>query len=153
MTKQGSREPACIRPPGPAPDDHWDNGETLTGEVDAVALRRNVERWAPTGIRGLVIGGSTGEAVFLDERERDLSWDVVARSVPDDLLLVAGTGVDDCLGVLLKLFHGGHDVDVRDVVVVALEARDLAGDVVFQGGGDDEMASGDAQLHVASLTC
>ena len=68
--------------------------DPVTGEVDAVALRRNVERWARTGISGLVIGGSTGEAVFLDERERDLSWDVVARSVPDDLLLVAGTGAE-----------------------------------------------------------
>ena len=68
--------------------------DPVTGEVDPVALRRNVEKWAPTGIRGLVIGGSTGEAVFLDERERDLSWDVVRRSVPDDLLLVAGTGAE-----------------------------------------------------------
>ena len=68
--------------------------DPVTGEVDPVALRRNVERWARTGIRGLVIGGSTGEAVLLDEGERDLSWDIVARSVPDDLLLVAGTGAE-----------------------------------------------------------
>ncbi len=74
--------------------------DPVTGEVDAVALRRNVERWAPTGIRGLVIGGSTGEAVFLDEGERDLSWDVVARSVPDDLLLVAGTGAESLRATL-----------------------------------------------------
>ena len=68
--------------------------DPVTGEVDPVALRRNVEKWASTGIRGLVIGGSTGEAVFLDERERDRSWDVVRRSVPDNLLLVAGTGAE-----------------------------------------------------------
>ena len=68
--------------------------DPVTGEVDLVALRRNVEKWTPTGIRGLVIGGSTGEAVFLDERERDQSWDVVARSVPDDMVLVAGTGAE-----------------------------------------------------------
>ena len=74
--------------------------DPVTGEVDPVALRRNVEKWVPTGIRGLVIGGSTGEAVLLDERERDLSWDVVARTVPDDLLLVAGTGAESLRATL-----------------------------------------------------
>lgn len=74
--------------------------DPLTGEVDPVALRRNVEKWAPTGIRGLVIGGSTGEAVLLDERERDLSWDVVGRSAPGGLLLVAGTGAESLRATL-----------------------------------------------------
>jgi len=82
--------------------------DPVTGEVDPVALRRNVERWAPTGIRGLVIGGSTGEAVLLDERERDLSWDVVARTVPDDLLLVAGTGAES-LRTTLRLTRMAAD--------------------------------------------
>lgn len=68
--------------------------DPVTGDVDPAALRRNVEKWAPTGIRGLVVAGSTGEAVLMDERERDLVWDVVGRSVPEDLLLVAGTGAE-----------------------------------------------------------
>ena len=68
--------------------------DPVTGEVDLVALRENVKKWVPTGIRGLVIGGSTGEAVFLDERERVSSWGVVRDSVPDDMLLVAGTGAE-----------------------------------------------------------
>ena len=82
--------------------------DPVTGEVDLVALRRNVEKWAPTGIRGLVIGGSTGEAVFLDERERDQSWDVVARSVPDDMVLVAGTGAES-LRTTLRLTRMAAD--------------------------------------------
>ena len=68
--------------------------DPVTGEVDLVALRENVRRWATTGVRGLVIGGSTGEAVFLDEDERDRCWDVVAAALPDDMLLVAGTGAE-----------------------------------------------------------
>ena len=74
--------------------------DPVTGEVDPVALLRNVERWSPTGVRGLVIGGSTGEAVLLDERERDLCWDVVGRSAPGDLLLVAGTGAESLRATL-----------------------------------------------------
>ncbi len=80
----------------------------VTGEVDLVALRRNVEKWVPTGIRGLVIGGSTGEAVLLDDRERVRCWDVVARSVPDDTVLVAGTGAES-LRATLRLTHMAAD--------------------------------------------
>ena len=68
--------------------------DPVTGEVDPVALRENVGRWAATGVSGLVIGGSTGEAVFLDARERDLVWDVVGGVLPDGLLFVAGTGAE-----------------------------------------------------------
>ena len=82
--------------------------DPVTGEVDLVALRRNVEKWTPTGIRGLVIGGSTGEAVFLDEQERDRCWDVVARSVPDDTVLVAGTGAES-LRTTLRLTRVAAD--------------------------------------------
>jgi len=66
----------------------------VTGEVDLAGLRANVEKWATTGISGLVVGGSTGEAVFLDEQERDRSWAVAADAVPDDMTLVAGTGAE-----------------------------------------------------------
>ncbi len=68
--------------------------DPVTGEVDLVALRDNVRQWAATGVSGLVIGGSTGEAVFLDEGERDACWDVVHEVLPDGMLLVAGTGAE-----------------------------------------------------------
>ena len=68
--------------------------DPVTGEVDLVALRENVRRWAVTGVSGMVIGGSTGEAVFLDEQERDMAWDVVKGVLPDGVLLVAGTGAE-----------------------------------------------------------
>lgn len=68
--------------------------DPVTGEIDLVALRENVRKWAETGVSGMVIGGSTGEAVFLDEAERDASWDVVGGALPDGVLLVAGTGAE-----------------------------------------------------------
>ena len=68
--------------------------DPVTGEIDLAALRENVRKWAETGVSGLVIGGSTGEAVFLDEGERDASWDVVGGTLPDRVLLVAGTGAE-----------------------------------------------------------
>jgi len=66
----------------------------VTGEVDLAGLRANIEKWATTGVSGLVVGGSTGEAVFLDEQERDRCWAVASDTVPDDMTLVAGTGAE-----------------------------------------------------------
>ena len=74
--------------------------DPVTGEVDLVALRENVRRWATTGVSGMVIGGSTGEAVFLDEGERDASWDAVSGVLPDGMLLVAGTGAESLRATL-----------------------------------------------------
>ena len=68
--------------------------DPVSGEVDLFALRANVRRWAATGVSGMVVGGSTGEAVFLDEGERDACWDVVSGVLPDGVLLVAGTGAE-----------------------------------------------------------
>ena len=74
--------------------------DPVTGDVDLAALRDNVGRWAATGVSGMVIGGSTGEAVFLDEGERDACWDVVGGSLPDGVLLVAGTGAESLRATL-----------------------------------------------------
>ncbi len=68
--------------------------DPVTGEVDVVALRDNVSKWAATGVSGMVIGGSTGEAVFLDDGERERSWEVVRDVLPAEQLMVAGTGAE-----------------------------------------------------------
>ncbi len=62
------------------------------GEVDPAAFRSNLEWWLTTRILGVVVGGSTGEAVLLDEEERVALWDVAREVVPQDRLVVAGTG-------------------------------------------------------------
>ena len=63
-------------------------------------MRDNVRRWLETGVRGFVIGGSTGEAVLLDEDERCLLWEGVREVVPEDRLLVAGTGSESLRATL-----------------------------------------------------
>lgn len=74
--------------------------DPATGEVDLPGLRANVEKWSPTGVRGFVVGGSTGEAVLLDEDERCAVWEAVRDVAPDDLLLVAGTGAESLRATL-----------------------------------------------------
>lgn len=64
----------------------------VDGEVDAAAIRSNIARWIPSGVRGIVALGSNGEAPFLDEKESDIVIAAARAEVPGDRLLVAGTG-------------------------------------------------------------
>ncbi|MBA3242609.1 MAG: dihydrodipicolinate synthase family protein, partial [Acidobacteria bacterium] len=62
------------------------------GEVDARALRANIERWNRTGVHGYVALGSTGERVHLDERERLGVVEAAREAVPHELVFVVGVG-------------------------------------------------------------
>ena len=60
--------------------------------IDFLALSRNVDRWLTTGIRGLVVLGSNGEAPLVDDRESDAVIETVRGRVDDSRLVLAGTG-------------------------------------------------------------
>lgn len=63
-----------------------------TRSVDVEALTRNADRWMTTGLRGLVVLGSNGEAPLVDETESDTVIDTVRSCVPTERVLIAGTG-------------------------------------------------------------
>ena len=62
------------------------------GRVDVDAIGRNVERWARTGLGGIVALGSNGEAPLLDEEESDRVIAAARQALPRNRLLIAGTG-------------------------------------------------------------
>ncbi len=68
--------------------------DPVTGEVDLVGFRANMRSFLAHPIRGIVVGGSTGEAVLLDEDERLVLLEGARDLVPDDGLVVAGTGAE-----------------------------------------------------------
>jgi len=67
--------------------------DAVTGDLDVVALRRNVRCLAETDLAGLVLFGSTGEGHFLDEVERREALSAVREIVPD-LQLFAAAGAE-----------------------------------------------------------
>ena len=75
---------AAVFPPMVTPFTH--------GEVDAAAIRWNVERWMQAGLGGVVALGTNGEAALLDESESDRVLGVCRDAVPPGRLLIAGTG-------------------------------------------------------------
>ena len=68
--------------------------DPVTGDVDLVGFRANVRSFLAHSVRGIVVGGSTGEAVLLDEDERMVLLQGARDLVPDDRLVVAGTGAE-----------------------------------------------------------
>jgi len=74
--------------------------DPVTGDVDVVAFRANLRHWFESPIRGVLIGGSTGESVLLDEAELQLLLEAAADVVPEDALVIAGTGRESTRGTL-----------------------------------------------------
>lgn len=68
--------------------------DPITGDLDLVALRMNARSWLEHPVLGIVVGGSTGEAVFLDDDERTASLHATRELLDGDRLLVAGTGAE-----------------------------------------------------------
>lgn len=66
--------------------------DPVTGDVDVVAFRSNVRRWFEHPVRGILIAGSTGESVFLDDEERVMLVEAAADVVPAHGIVIAGTG-------------------------------------------------------------
>lgn len=61
-------------------------------ELDVGALRSNIRRWVGSGLAGLVVLGSNGEAPYLDDDEAERVIATAREGVPSRLTLVAGTG-------------------------------------------------------------
>ena len=70
------------------------------GEVYYKKIESNVERYSRTPVAGIVVLGSTGEAIFLSDQERrDVLKMALAAAAPSKVM-VAGTGVESAHGTL-----------------------------------------------------
>jgi 4-hydroxy-2-oxoglutarate aldolase len=68
--------------------------DPVTGEVDVVAMRSNLRRWLEHGLSGVVLFGSTGEGVLLDDDERELLLRAARDVVSPEHTLLVGTGAE-----------------------------------------------------------
>ena len=68
--------------------------ESTTGDVDISGFRENLSSWFGHPISGILIAGSTGESVFLDERERGILIGAASDVAPEGTKVIAGTGME-----------------------------------------------------------
>jgi 4-hydroxy-2-oxoglutarate aldolase len=62
------------------------------GELNAPAMTRNLQQWSATGISGIVVLGSTGERVHLDENEYIETIQTGRAAMSGDLAFIVGAG-------------------------------------------------------------
>ncbi len=61
-------------------------------EVAYEKLGENVAKWGKTGLSGLVVFGSNGEAPYLSADEKVEVWAYVRKHLPEEKIMIAGTG-------------------------------------------------------------
>ena len=61
-------------------------------EVDIPALESNIKRWNQTGLSGHLVLGSNGEAVFVDDKERDEVLAAARQVIPPEMVFMVGAG-------------------------------------------------------------
>jgi 4-hydroxy-2-oxoglutarate aldolase len=70
------------------------NFDAVTGEVAPVSFRENLRKWVQRPIDGILLFGSTGEGVLLDEDEKSRLTGFAREVVPAGFPLLAGVGAD-----------------------------------------------------------
>ena len=74
----------AVFPPMPTP--------FLDGEVHTAAITSNISRWMGSGLGGVLVLGTNGEAPLLDEDEADRVIEAARRAVPAGRTLLVGAG-------------------------------------------------------------
>ncbi len=64
------------------------------GDVDEKRFQENLQKYAGIGLGGVVVAGSTGEALYLSEAERLRLVEIAREVVRPPELLVVGTGLE-----------------------------------------------------------
>src|SRR5574337_758602 len=83
------------------------------GDVYHKKLEANVERYSRTPVAGIVVLGSTGEAILLSDEERRQVLKTARDAAASHKVLIAGTGIESARDTLLLTEYAagiGYDV-------------------------------------------
>jgi dihydrodipicolinate synthase/N-acetylneuraminate lyase len=83
------------------------------GNVYYKKLESNVERYSRTPVAGIVVLGSTGEAILLSDQERRDALKVARAAAASNKVLIAGTGIESAIETLRLTEYAaelGYDV-------------------------------------------
>ena len=83
------------------------------GNVYFKKLESNVERYSRTPVAGIVVLGSTGEAIMLSDQERRDVFKTAREAAAPNKVLIAGTGIESAVETLRLTEYAaklGYDV-------------------------------------------
>jgi 4-hydroxy-2-oxoglutarate aldolase len=90
--------------------------DRVTGDLDVIALRSNVRRLLASDLAGVLLFGSTGEGLLVDDAERAAAIEAVRELMPDKALL-AGVAAESTRAAI-RMVRAAADADA-DAVLVA----------------------------------
>ena len=76
--------------------------------VDLDGLRANLDKWSTTGITGVVLLGSTGERVHLDEQEYVGLIEAARRTLSNDHGFIVGAGQQSTRGTINEIIRAAE---------------------------------------------
>jgi dihydrodipicolinate synthase/N-acetylneuraminate lyase len=86
------------------------------GNVYFKKLEHNIERYSKTPVAGIVVLGSTGEAILLSDQERRDVLKVARDAAAPNKVLIAGTGIESAIETLrLSEYAAGLGYDIAMV--------------------------------------
>lgn len=86
------------------------------GRIYFRKLEQNIEQYSRTPVTGIVVQGSTGEAVLLSDEERRDVLKCARESAANDKVLIAGTGIESAIETLrLTEYAAGLGYDIAMV--------------------------------------
>ncbi len=88
------------------------------GEVDHVALRRNLERWNSYGLSGYAVLGSNGETPYLTQNEKLAILETARAAIPASKWMIAGTGCEST-GATIELTRRAAETGADAALVIS----------------------------------
>jgi len=86
--------------------------DPVTGDVDVVAFRANLRQWLQSPIRGVLVAGTTGEAVLLDDTERAALLEAARGVMAPPAVLIGGIGAESTRHTIAQAKHAAeHGAD------------------------------------------
>ncbi len=87
-------------------------------EVAYDKLAGNLEKWGRTGLAGVVVMGSNGEAPYLEEDEKVELWAFTRKHFPKDKMVIAGTG-QETTRATIRLTRKAADAGASAALVIS----------------------------------
>lgn len=102
----------------------------VAGRADAQAMHDNIVRWLEIGAGGVLVFGSTGEYVYVEDDERRAVLRAARGAVPSDRLLLVGCGAESTTTALRYLQEAAEDG--ADAALVVTPVYYTRGDTAAQ---------------------
>jgi 4-hydroxy-2-oxoglutarate aldolase len=103
------------------------------GSIDFRAARANAARWMKTGLRGMLVLGSNGEAPLIDPDEGSRLIEAVREETPRDRVLIAGVNTQSTRqAIAAARAAGAAGADVALIITPFYFKSQMSGDALVR---------------------